>query len=232
MRGRDHGYVTTLDLSKWFDRQTYFLGRWHALGIESFVSSVCGLPDTIVDVGANRGEFSLFASSVVKGGKVICFDPNPQCLAKLRGDILRNSITNIEIHQVGLSSESGSMMLHVPRIYSGQASFGPMDDFDIEYEVKAELKRGDDVLANENPALIKIDVEGFECHAIEGLSQTIRRCRPLVITEVDRKNLTRCGTSTEELIELMGGLGYKGARLLTRHHSYALGEFDFYSSFL
>ena len=52
--------------------------------------------DTVIDVGANRGMFALNASYLVgKNGRVICFEPNPNCLKVLRYEIESNDIDNI-----------------------------------------------------------------------------------------------------------------------------------------
>src|SRR5687767_6317202 len=50
MRGREHGYVVRLDLSKWSDRLTYFLGRWSDNAIQSVVAEMVDPTGTIVDV--------------------------------------------------------------------------------------------------------------------------------------------------------------------------------------
>jgi FkbM family methyltransferase len=53
------------------------------------------------------------------------------------------------------------------------------------------LVRGDEALAGLTPGLIKIDVEGHEFEALNGLAQTIRRCRPRLFVEVWNDHLER-----------------------------------------
>ena len=65
IRGKLHGYVLQLDLSKWSDRSTYFLGRWYDLEIQLFMADMIGPGDTVVDIGANRGNFALAASRLL-----------------------------------------------------------------------------------------------------------------------------------------------------------------------
>lgn len=52
-RGREHGYVVNLDLSKWSDQLTYFLGRWSDIAIQRLLAEKVEPRATIVDIGAN-----------------------------------------------------------------------------------------------------------------------------------------------------------------------------------
>jgi hypothetical protein len=78
IREKLHGNLMRLDLSNWSDRLNYFLGRWYDLEIQLLMADLVKPGQTIVDVGAHRGEFALAASKLVgKSGRVICFEPNP-----------------------------------------------------------------------------------------------------------------------------------------------------------
>ncbi|HEY0444814.1 MAG TPA: FkbM family methyltransferase, partial [Allosphingosinicella sp.] len=63
------------------------------------------------------------------------------------------------------------------------------------------LMRGDDALADEAPALIKIDVEALELDVIEGIRGTLARHKPAVFVEVDPHNRAR-------FLEMLDGLDY------------------------
>ena len=51
------------------------------------------------------------------------------------------------------------------------------------------LAPGDDLFADEQVGFLKIDVEGAEMAVLRGLVQTIERCRPPMMIEVDDTNL-------------------------------------------
>jgi len=228
-RNKVTGLLMELDLSKWSDRSTYFVGRWYSLDIQLAMADLIGTGDTVIDVGANRGNFSLYASRLVgPRGKVIAFEPNPICVDLLQREVQTNAIDNITVVHCGLSDSDAILTLTVPTINSGEGSF---TDSAYRDNVKFQVPtcRGDDVLKGETPAVIKVDVEGFETNVIRGLSETIRQCSPVLITEVIGDHLERAGSSIAEFCSTMEGLGYKGFRLtLTgkRARDWGLSKFD------
>jgi FkbM family methyltransferase len=232
VRGKLHNYVMHLDITQWADRSTYFLERWYDLGTQSFISDALSPGDTVVDVGANRGMFALIASRLVGDtGKVICFEPNPNCIAILEREIQTNTISNILIHKFALGEREQVLTLSVPNFNSGEGTFGesPYSE-DVTYRVQTPIKVGDLVLENKQPSLIKIDVEGFECDVIAGLTRTIDRHHPIVLTEVAQKHLLACGSSIQNLQDLMEQRGYEGFTLglkkINGQYQWDLTRFD------
>jgi FkbM family methyltransferase len=225
IRQKSLGHVLELDLSQWADRSTYFLGRWHNLEMQRFMSDVIKPGDTVVDIGANRGNFALAASHLLGNmGKVLCFEPNPNCIRILDNAVTSNHIENMFIYPVGLGDREEELTLSVPTVNSGEGTFGrPAYGNELTYQVRAQVKVGDKLLANERPSLIKIDVEGFECKVIAGLAETIGRNHPIVLTEVIPTLLERCDASVADLMALMQRFGYQGFKLgLKKEH----GRYD------
>lgn len=216
VRGKLHAYQMTLDISGWADRSTYFLGRWYDLDIQTLSAAALRPGDMVIDIGANRGMFALAASRLVGStGQVMCFEPNPKCVEILQYDLRVNSITNVSVNNMGLSDESAELLLSIPRVNSGEASFGRSDYSDVD-TISTPVKIGDDVLQGLQPSFIKIDVEGYEARVVNGLMKTIQRSRPVIVTEVVERHLQRCGASIDGLVGLMNQLGYKGYHFSTR----------------
>lgn len=232
IRGKLHGYVLQLDLSKWSDRSTYFLGRWYDLEIQLFMTDMIGPGDTVVDIGANHGNFALAASQLLgNAGRVICFEPNTNCLRILDHAIASNQIQNILVHRVGLGERDEELTLSVPVFNSGEGTFGRSAYGDnVTYQVRAQVKRGDKMLSDEHPSLIKIDVEGFECNVIAGLAKTINRDRPIILTEVVLTHLANCNASVAKLTALMKDFEYEGFKIGLKkedgRHNWQLTPFD------
>ena len=136
-----------------------------------------------VDIGANVGNHTLYAALVMKAAKVISFEPNPPAFRACRYSVLLNQLGDrVEVHNIGLSD--ADEQAHVR--WSGERNLGA-----TQLETGAGglvLKRGDDLLAGETPAMIKVDVEALEMKVLGGLTETLRRARPMLFVEVDLAN--------------------------------------------
>ena len=142
---------------------------------------------TFVDVGANVGNHSLFAATVLNAPKVIAFEPNPAAFRILSYNVLLNKLSDrIDLRQAGLFSATGKALIDrsVERNL-GATSVRASPDGDLD------LLRGDDALDSTEIGFIKIDVETLEIQVLEGLRSTLLRCRPVLLVEVDRSNARR-----------------------------------------
>ena len=139
------------------------------------------------DVGANTGQHSLFMSRCAK--QVHSFEPYPIVSARLSAHIQLNQITNITLHEIGLSNQDGALEFFAP---TGQnQGIGSFDASTVErgnvVAGKLDLVQGDRYIEeNHLPAmgLLKMDVEGFEKNALRGLRQTLQKDRPIIVCEV------------------------------------------------
>jgi FkbM family methyltransferase len=136
-----------------------------------------------VDVGANVGNHSLYVGLFLAARKIIAFEPLEEASRILRCNVALNSLTDIMVHhQVGLAAAAGTATiaeahdcnLGGTRLASGEGAL--------------TLLVGDSVLAGEQVDFIKIDTEGMELGVLEGLRETIRRCRPALFVEVEDAN--------------------------------------------
>lgn len=233
MRGKLHGYDMLLDLGNWSNRSTFFLGRFYDLPTQLVLAAILREGDTFVDIGANEGMVSLLAARLVgRAGKVIAFEPNPRPRSVFQAAIDRNRIGNVDLRPVGLSDAASVLRLTVPKVNSGEGSFGRPDYDPASVDlVECRVDRGDAELRDALPRLLKIDVEGFELHALKGLEQTIARCHPAVVMEMVSRHLANAGSSISDVVSFMTERGYtaQSTGLEKRHgrQSLRLGEADF-----
>ncbi len=213
IRDKRYGMLRILDIREWADRSFYFLGRWYDLETQLALDRVLKPGDTVVDVGANFGHFSLAAAANVGAtGQVLAFEPNPVVFARLRTHIALNNLGSVQVQNAGLADQKGELELSVPRINSGEASFAgtAYDDADV---VTCPVLVGDDVIGETETALIKIDVEGFEMRVLTGFEKTIARDKPWIITEIVRDHLARDGRTPADLDDFLRPMGYVPKRL-------------------
>lgn len=159
-----------------------------------------------VDVGANIGFFSLYASNICN--KVIAFEPVSVLHNQFTSSITKNGIKNIDLRMKACGARSSHMKIELMRGNMGASSF--VRNSGNVYESKiVEVVTLDSCIGNQVIDLIKIDVEGFEPEVFNGAKKIIRRCKPIIVFEFspilyeDRQ----CGLSLE-LLELLDGFGY------------------------
>jgi FkbM family methyltransferase len=137
-----------------------------------------------VDVGANKGDFTLLAATLVgPTGIVHAFEPAPSNIAKLRQSIAANGLTNIRVHELALFDTSGEATLYLAGRRSGWHSLiGGLPHRDAG-TISVPTRRLDDFDLGSVHA-IKIDVEGSEQMVLEGARATLVRNRPIVLLDL------------------------------------------------
>ena len=138
-----------------------------------------------VDVGANVGNHTLYALLFLGAERVIAVEPQPAALAILDINLRLNGLRDrVDVHPLGLADRPGRAGA-TPAVNNLAATrLTPGDEAGIY-----ELARGDDLLGGEQVGFIKIDVEGLELAVLEGLRETLLRCRPPLFVEVENANL-------------------------------------------
>lgn len=154
--------------------------------LRDVMQSVYSNEGVFLDVGANTGQHSMFMSRYAR--EVHAFEPYEPVLERFRKMIDLNHISNIMIHPVGLGNENITKPFHKPPEHNlGAGSF--VEGFAPGNSFYGSLKIvvGDDVLAKadvNSVALIKMDIEGYEKFALQGLARTLRVSRPIVVFEL------------------------------------------------
>ena len=141
-----------------------------------------------LDIGGHEGAYSLFLCKLAR--RVHVFEPVPW-MASLLGQKFG---TRISIHEEALSSSSGQAILRFPRhskfgavtalaSLTEEALRGETDLVELAVRTSALDDYGFDRIG-----LIKIDVEGHEEAVLDGARQTIERCRPRLIVEIEERH--------------------------------------------
>ncbi len=141
---------------------------------------------TFVDIGANVGNHSLFAGLFRDAARIIPFEPNPLAYRLFVLNIVMNGLRDrVVFDHVGfgaadLDRDGFAMSERMKNLGAAKMVAGAGN---------ISTKRPDDVLRDEVPDFIKIDVEGMEMLVLRGLQKTIARTRPVLLVEVDRDNI-------------------------------------------
>ncbi len=68
--------------------------------------------DTVVDIGAHVGYFTLYAINITKKGKVISYEPSKKAFSILEKNIKMNKFTNVKLENLAVSKIQGKSLLH------------------------------------------------------------------------------------------------------------------------
>jgi len=131
---------------------------------------------TVIDVGANRGQFLLVAARRFPRADLLAFEPLPG-----PQEVLRRALPGsrpVRLFDVALSDRAGTATFHVSRA-DDSSSLLPITHAQVSTfpgteevaQVQVRTARLDDVLAAadlEAPVLLKIDAQGGELGVLEG----------------------------------------------------------------
>ena len=166
---------------------------------------LCNRDKVSIDVGANKGNYSLEMSKYSK--RVLCIEPNSNF-----NKYLKNLPKNCEILNCAVSSSEQETFLHAP-IIDGDAK--PNTAFISQNETventtcisRVNTIRLDNYI-DENVGMIKIDVEGGELDVLNSSQKLIQRCWPNFLIEGLTKN------ELMEQINFFKSFGYIGLKII------------------
>lgn len=173
---------------------------------------------TFVDVGANRGEFTIFTAKRLPHGRVLSFEPLPANYAELVHNIELNRLQNVTPFPIGLAETSRRQPLFISADETmhqswneGLGSLFASDYRAVELET-VELRTLDEVCSEAKLDAIhsiKVDVEGAELHVLQGAVACLHRFRPMLILEMNAETFAAAGYSNQDVAELLTPFGYR-----------------------
>lgn len=171
---------------------------------------------SVVDVGANMGQWSKAVREFIRIQQHILIEPNPGCAATLAG--LSRSSDGMVVHQCALGLECGESSLNVTR-GSTLASLLPVREqqrdwhgefADVVETPRVSVTTLDDLLSDfERVSLLKLDVQGFEKQVLEGGTSVLQRT-DIILLELDFESHYDGDSPYYDIARLIEGeLGFK-----------------------
>jgi FkbM family methyltransferase len=131
---------------------------------------------TVLDVGANEGQFIKLARVLFPKASILAFEPNPSLTQSLH-DLLPPEIG--VVCQMACGRETGTMPLHLMKFSPATSLLRPtslrIPDFpaaETQETIEVKVGRLDSVVRGHplarKPYLLKIDVQGFELEVLQG----------------------------------------------------------------
>ena len=183
-------------------------GNWycglHEFSEMSFVLHLIRPGEHFADIGANIGSYTVLAAGGA-GARVTAVEPIPTTFAHLERNIVLNRLTEqTRICRLGLSDCNGSLKfsLELDTVNHVLSAGEVLPSVDVPVVQLDELV-GDDV-----PLLIKIDVEGHELAVLLGAEKTFADSRLLAVIMETNGSGARYGVADDQLVAIMGHHGF------------------------
>lgn len=143
-----------------------------------YLSSV----NTILDIGANIGNHSIYWAQNENVTKIFAFEPLKSTFEILERNIKCNDIRKVEIFQMGVGDKESFAKID----NQDPNNLGATSLRKIDYKTDIRIISIDDFLNDKNYSidLVKIDVEGFEVLVLNGMFYTIKKYKPIIWVEV------------------------------------------------
>ncbi len=142
---------------------------------------------TVLDVGANIGEFSAIAASLFPTAGIYAFEPINDCVESIK----QKQIPNVTVYQIALGNQNGEAKFyisswnpssslkkmgelhkqnwpHTAENISTTVKTRRLDSFESEFDLKQEI-------------LVKVDIQGAETEFIDGAKNTLSKAKVIII---------------------------------------------------
>ena len=144
-------------------------GSWEGPMVEKMINVMRKYKNsTLLDIGGNIGFYTLAAAAA--GFSVNVFEPVPANAAMIQQSIQKNNFTNIRLHTSALGAHVGELGMGIDKNNQGGVrhigtSTTMLPTFRLDGALNFETR----------PVYIKIDIEGGECNALEGMQNYISK---------------------------------------------------------
>lgn len=157
----------------------------------------------ILDIGCHIGTYSLLAASYTKG-KVISIEPDPKNFSYIVKNKENNDFKHWETWNLAASDSNGEV-----KFCSGGPGSHIFAEGWSENTISVDSRRIDDIVGEIKIDFIKIDVEGWEIAALDGLQKTIERDSPPIVFEVNGFTLQWFDKTPNDLLKKLESFGYR-----------------------
>ena len=172
----------------------------------AFVLHLLQEKDLFVDIGANIGSYTILAGGA-GGAQCVSVEPIKSTFHMLEENINLNRLSgNVQALNMGIGKEKG-----VLRFTAGLDTVNHVvaDSEQVDSVVEVPIVSLNDLLENQEPLLIKIDVEGFETNVIAGADKVFSKPSLLAVIMELNGSGERYGFDEGPLHEKMLSFGFQ-----------------------
>jgi FkbM family methyltransferase len=168
-------------------------------------------PQGIIDVGANRGDWTRMAKSVFPFARVLMIEPQEEMKNSL--EELCRSFSSVEYVRAGAGRESGELVQTIWEDLAGSSFLPEVRDDKLAdgTQRKTPIVTIDELLNERKsfvPDLVKLDIQGFELEALKGATSAFGATQVFIL-ETSLYHFMKDMPTTADCIMFMAERGYE-----------------------
>ena len=163
---------------------------------------------TFLDIGAHVGYMTLLAAGAVgPTGRGIAMEPAPGNFELLQANLLRNRARNVVAVPAAAWKETGPVTFSLDEFNTGDHRAYARPDAET-FQVPGYAL--DDILpAAMTVDVVKVDAQGTDHLALQGMAATLARCRPVMLVEYWPPGIIELGDEPLAVLDVYRQLGYE-----------------------
>lgn len=172
---------------------------------------------TILDVGANSGQY---VEEVIRhgyNGRILSFEPIPSVFEQLSK--MSRKYRNVRAYNIGMGNSETELMINVSEnlasssiLNVGDASLAAEPKTRTTHQEKIRITTIDTFLKHNEPLdkeiLLKLDVQGYELEALKGAILSLKQIK-LIQTELSFTMLYEKGPLYDEIVSFLADHGFE-----------------------
>lgn len=167
--------------------------------------------DTVIDVGANAGQYTgKFLAAVGPDGEVFAFEPDPHNFESLQRHTAAASSENLYLEQQAVSNKIGIAFLYLNTRNGGDHRL--FDSLDGRKKISVPTITLSSYFSHykRHISLVKMDIQGSEMWALQGMAKLIIRNPGLIIaSEFWPFGLRTAGVDPADYLNMLIKSGFK-----------------------
>lgn len=172
--------------------------------------------EVVYDIGAFHGLFTLFFAQ--RAARVVAFEPNPASRQRLVDNVRLNGFTNVTVRDVGVgAAPSRSTLTFDPRMAGAATVAATLQEeqrrsrHHVDSAEITVVRLDDEIKASSLPAptFAKIDVEGMELPALQGMREILETCRPRLYIEMHGATMEEKRHNARNVVSFLVERGFR-----------------------
>jgi FkbM family methyltransferase len=177
------------------------------LETKSILPNILKKNSIIFDLGANVGYYSAIFSFYSPKGKIFAFEPSYKNFNFLRLNLKNHS--NIYLSDNAVSNFTGEKQAIIHSKWNVETEerlfkFIKLDDFIVQNKIY-------------HIDLIKIDIDGYELEALQGMNYILKKINPYILIEINHASHTR-NISEQQIIDFLESYNYEIIKILDKEN--------------